>query len=321
VKNEKTVWAPIALFVYNRPLHTAQTLKALGQNRGIERSALHVFADGPRHIATTMDLSAIEATRRLCRSFPAAKAVILHESPVNKGLAASITEGISRILDTCDRVIVLEDDLITSPGFLEYMNSALCLYQEVPQVMEIAGYIYPVATLGLRHPTLFYNVNSCWGWGTWRRAWQHYCGDAEELKRRVDGLRGHRSFRWRFNGGQDDKFYEQLRANAEGRLNTWAVRWHTSMFLRAGLCLHPRKSLVRNIGFDGYGTNCGNDPLLAKDRVMLADHVPVYEIPLRESRSIRTRVWLLERSRAIRSLFYRVRRRAKRVAEDIWDQR
>lgn len=276
-----TACAPVALFVYNRPSHTRRTLEALTANPQAAATRLYVFADGPKPGATAEDRERIAATRAVVSSHPWTREIVLVEASENRGLAASIVAGVNRVLAEHDRVIVLEDDLLTSPGFLTFMNRSLELYANDRQVMHISGYMYP---LGLRTAgTAFLRILSCWGWATWRRAWQHYDADVEKhlaafstpLRIRKFNIEGHADF------------HRQLLDNRSGRIRSWAVRWYASWLSRGGLTLFPTQSLVRNIGHDGTGVHC-----VADDRfdTPVAEHIPVYRIPLRESVSLRWRI-------------------------------
>lgn len=266
--------ADIALFVFNRPQHTLQTLEALAANTEAASSKLWVFSDGPR--SGREDARQVAAVRGIIRQRAWCREVVLIEKSENAGLADSIRAGISQVLQQTDRVIVLEDDIVTSPGFLCYMNQALQLYADEPRVMNICGYL-PTTTRWLPLPeTFFQRMMSCWGWATWRRAWETAQWDAAALLQRLQqhpgGLR-------RFDLDNTYPYSEHLRANLEGRMKTWAVYWAASCYLSDGLSLYPGRSLVRNIGFDGSGTNCG----LANDSSSLASSVRVRQISLTES--------------------------------------
>src|SRR5690242_14206934 len=103
--------SPIALFVYNRPDHTRQTIEALRKNTLAPESDLYVCSDGPKPNA----VDAVNATRAHLRTISGFKSVSIHENETNKGLANSIISGVSRVLETHDTIIVVEDDLVTSP--------------------------------------------------------------------------------------------------------------------------------------------------------------------------------------------------------------
>lgn len=273
--------APVALFVYNRPDKTRQTLEALARNREAADTPLHVFADGPKPGASAAELARIEETRALVRSRRWTAETHVFESPTNRGLADSIVGGVNQILSEHDRVIVLEDDIVTSPGFLEYFNASLELYAAEPRVMHVSGYMYP---LGLRRRgTAFLQILSCWGWATWARAWRHYEPDVALHLKRLQAPGRIRKFN--IEGHAD--FYRQLQENQAGRIKSWAVRWYASWLAQDGLSLFPTQSLVRNVGHDGTGVHCHADQRFDTEPV---DSIPVNRIPLREDRALRWRI-------------------------------
>jgi len=241
--------APIALFVYNRPRHTRETVAALQRNALAAASDLWVFSDGarsPEHEAVVAEV------RAFIGSIAGFRSVTVVEQPANLGLARSIIDGVSRLCREQGRVIVLEDDIVVSPHFLRYMNDALRVYADEARVMHISGYLLPISPRGLPE-TLFYRVSSCWGWATWQRAWQHYERDIDALERTMTP-----ELRHEFNlRGACNDFWAQVEGNRSGLLNTWAIFWYATVFLRGGLCLHPSRALVRNIGTDGSGINSG----------------------------------------------------------------
>ena len=126
--------APIILFVYNRPWHTEQTLRALMANELAVESELYIYADGPKPNATDEQLQKIREVRQLIRQEQWCGKVHVVESEKNKGLANSVINGVSEIVNKYGRIIVLEDDLKTSPTFLTYMNQALEYYESFHSV-------------------------------------------------------------------------------------------------------------------------------------------------------------------------------------------
>ena len=242
--------APVALFVYNRPEHTRLALRALERNSLAEKTHLYVFCDGPKSNATDIELDAIDEVKQVVKSSRIFKTISVCEQPVNCGLEQSIVNGINTVLESKDRIIVLEDDLVTAPGFLVFMNNALSLYENQEKVMHISGYMYPIASNKVPK-SFFVILATCWGWATWRRAWRHYKRSSEELLSQIlepDELR-------KFDMGFPHK--ELLDASAAGTVSSWAIKWHASVFLQRGLCLHPAQSYVQNIGHDGSGRHCG----------------------------------------------------------------
>jgi hypothetical protein len=241
-------YAPIALFVYNRPWHTRQTVEALLANAEAAQSALYVFSDAPRNAAASR---AVAEVRSYIHSIAGFKSVTIIERKTNLGLARSIIDGVTQLCDEYGRVIVLEDDLVTSPHFLSYMNDALALYENEDRVMQIAGYMFPVE-LDLKEDALFLPFTSSWGWATWERAWRHFDAEGTGHQRLVDDQNLRRAFDLNGNYGYSRMLESQLR----GETDSWAIRWYLSVFLMNGLTLYPKKTLVGNLGFDGSGVNC-----------------------------------------------------------------
>lgn len=267
--------APIVLFVYNRPEHTLKTLEALAGNELASESVLYIYADGPKSNASDHQVRLVRHTRQVIRERKWCKDVIIKEAKRNKGLALSIVEGVTQVVKMHSKVIVLEDDIETSSGFLKYMNDALNVYEQEERVMHVSGYMFPVSK---RLPeTFFYNTASCWGWGTWKRAWQYYNHDANVLAHQIKNQNKIHEFD--IEGYYP--YYNSLLANAEGTKTTWAVRWYASFFLRGGYALHPYPSLTRNIGFDSTGVNCSTNDFFYWSS--LAEKVKVNKLSVGES--------------------------------------
>ena len=238
-------FTPIALFVYKRPEHTRKTLESLIENAEFSDSPLYVFCDGARH---EKDIPLIQETRKVIRSYKLENVTII-EREENMGLANSIIAGVTELCNKYGRVIVVEDDLYLSSYFLKYMNTALDTYEEYDEVMHIAGYMFPVR--GQLPDTFFYRATSCWGWGTWKRAWDKFEPDEYVLIKRLKN----RKKRHEFDIQGSMKYCRMLILQAIGVNDSWAIRWYASVFLNNGLCLHPGKSLVNNIGHDDSGVH------------------------------------------------------------------
>ncbi len=243
-------YAPIALFVYNRVAHTRQTLAALKANIYASESELFIFSDAAK---SDDHILAVEEVRAEIRNTNGFKTVHITEQAENLGLANSIISGVTELTSKYGRVIVLEDDLITSKYFLQFMNDALNHYSDHSQVMHISGYMFPIDSEGLP-PSYFLRTASCWGWATWQRAWCHFEKSPNTLLANFDSPTIER-----FNMDGTYNFWKQVIMNKQKKINTWAVFWYASIFQRNGLCLHPAKSLVVNIGHDGSGVNCGKN--------------------------------------------------------------
>jgi hypothetical protein len=247
--SSKTGCSPVALFTFNRPDHTRRTIDALRGNELAVETPLTIFCDGPRSEA---DAEAVARVREIARSVDGFAAVQVVERTHNLGLARSIIRGVTEMLETAGTVIVLEDDLVTSPFFLVYMNDALREYADEERVLSICGYSFPT-TRPL--PDSFFLPGAYpWGWATWRRSWALYEHDAPKLLAEI--VRRNLVYELDLDGGFP---YTQLMQRAvanEGA--SWAMRWIGTAFLHDKLSLYPGVSLIQNIGNDGSGTNAGS---------------------------------------------------------------
>ncbi len=245
--------APIVLFVYNRPWHTQQTLEALFLNDLADESQLIIYADGAKGNASDEEIEKINEVRSIIRMKSWCKSVEIIESPINKGLANSIIEGVTKIVNHYGKIIVLEDDIVTSESFLIYMNNCLNMYLTDDAVMHVSGYMYPTRYNKRLPNTFFLRSISCWGWGTWSRAWEKF---EKNPKQQIE-LLNKRNLWHAFNvAGSNDSFQKQLEQNETHEINTWAIFWYTTVFLNKGLALFPKTSFVQNIGHDGSGIHC-----------------------------------------------------------------
>jgi hypothetical protein len=239
--------APIALFTYNRLQHTVTTVESLQRNDLAEESELFVFSDGPRSEADTEKVCAVRDYLKRITGF---RSVTIIEKDANLGLAQSIITGVTDIVNRYGRIIVLEDDMVTSPWFLRYMNEALESYRDEERVISIHGYLYPVKT---KLPeTFFLRGADCWGWATWQRGWDLFEPDGRKLlhELKARGL----TRRFDFDGAYG--YTKDLEKQVSGAIDSWAIRWHASAFLGEKLTLYPGRSLVANIGVDESGTHC-----------------------------------------------------------------
>jgi SAM-dependent methyltransferase len=274
--------APIALFVYKRPAHTRRTLQALTQNELAAASTLYVFADGPKASATEADLAAIAEVRRLVSEQAWCGQVRLVERAQNLGLANSIISGVTELVQAHGRVIVLEDDLVTSPQFLRYMNQALDFYADEEKVAAIHGYCYPLRpAAGQTLPATYFSKNpGCWGWATWARAWRYFEPDAAKLLAQIEGSGRSQEFDY-----EHFPYANILRDQITGGVDAWAIRWYASLFVNRKLALWPGASLVHNIGNDNTGVHSVTTHRF--DVALAAQAPPVQPQPLAEHPALR----------------------------------
>jgi putative methyltransferase (TIGR04325 family) len=242
--------SPIALFVFNRPWHTAQTLDALNKNELADQSVLYIYADGPKPGSSEEELENIFNTRRIIKEKSWCKEVHIIESEYNFGLAKSIVNGVSQVIDKHGMIIVLEDDIIVSPYFLKYMNEGLEIYKDQSEVISIHAYNYPIKTEGIPE-TFFIKGADCWGWATWAPEWKLLDMDCEKLLGEIEG----RSLQYEFDINGSYPYTQMLRQQKEKKISSWAICWYASAFLHNKYTLYPKTSLIYNIGFDKTGTH------------------------------------------------------------------
>lgn len=271
--------APIAFFTYNRPVHTQRSLESLAKNKGASESELYIFCDAPKR---ETDREAVEQVRAVVRSQPWCGTVHIVEQSTNQGCANSIIQGVTRLCQEYGKVIVIEDDLVLSPFFLDYMNRALDTYVDASSVMQISGHMFPVE-LKAETDAIFLPFTTSWGWATWQRAWKHF--DPEMSGYEI--LRKDRRLRHQFDLNGAYSYFTMLEAQRNGQIDSWAIRWYLSVFTQKGLTLYPVQSLVGNTGFDGSGTHCHKDSSL-KSSISIN---PIYVFPTvvtedRDSREI-----------------------------------
>lgn len=250
--------APVSLFVYNRLDHTKKTVDALQKNLLASESNLFIFSDGSKNEKDELKVQAVRDYLKIVSGF---KSINILERTENMGLAKSIIAGVTEIVNNYGKIIVLEDDLVTSKYFLKFMNDSLDLYDKKEKVGMISGYIYPV--FGKLPETFFIRGGDCWGWATWQRAWNKFEKNGEKL---LGELKDKKLLSEFDLGGY--KFSKMLENQTLGRNDSWAIRWHASLFLQNMLTLYPGNSLIDNIGLDGSGVHSGKNIF---SRVMLAN--------------------------------------------------
>lgn len=239
--------APIALFVYNRPEHTRRTISHLQKNLLADESRLIIFSDAPK---SEKDKDSVERTREFIKTVDGFKSIRIVERTQNMGLAESIIDGVSQLTEEYGKVIVFEDDLLTSPYTLKYFNQALKRYQGEDRVMQIGGYMFPLQNEDQLPNTFFFRATSSWGWATWKRAWDKFEPNINTLYKQFDRQKI-REFS--INGKMN--YWNQFMDFKNNKNNSWAIRWYASVFLNKGLVLYPAKSLIDNIGHDGTGVH------------------------------------------------------------------
>ncbi|MEO3405236.1 sugar transferase [Mucilaginibacter sp. CAU 1740] len=244
--------APIALFVYNRPDHTRRTISYLQQNLLADETRLYIFCDAAK---TDADKTKVDEVRQLVKDVTGFKSVKVIVREHNLGLAESVISGVTQLVYEYGKVIVFEDDLLSSPYTLQYFNDALNRYANEEQVMHIGAYMYNLHDKSLPE-TFFYRAATSWGWATWARAWRNFEPNVDKLIEQFDTLKiAQFSIEGKMN------FWKQIQQFKAGKNNSWAIRWYASIFLKDGLTLNPSQSLIQNIGHDGTGVHSNNEDI------------------------------------------------------------
>lgn len=290
--------APIVLFVYNRPTHTAQTIEALKKNILATESRLFIYSDGYKN---EHDAISVRKVREYINDISGFKTVEIIEQQINIGLANSIVSGVSEIINRYGTAIVLEDDVEVSEFFLQYMNETLVAFYDKKSIWHISALGYPVDTTLIADDIFCWRTMDCgWGWATWADRWRHFEKNTYKLMAEFS-----KADIKKFNLDGAENFWRQVLLNKKGKINTWAVYWYAVIFKNNGLCVSPRLSYAKNIGFDGMGEHCGDgNPYV---NIQMAHGLPNnYNIELCENEEV---------TRLIK-LFYR--RENRKIVSRIW---
>jgi hypothetical protein len=236
----------IAIFAYKRPDCLRNLLQSLQRNNGIENLEIYVFVDGPKSPA---EIDLVNEVQSVALDFSLQLEMHLKVSPINLGLANSVKTNISLLFESYESLIVLEDDLVLSKFFLEFMLEGLQKFAEDAKIAGISGYSYPINNPS-QHGYLLPG-GDCWGWATWRDRWQQIEWDPNSL---ISSLRSNGKVN-SFNLGGAYDYYGMLVDSRLGLIDSWAIYWHASMFLSGKYTYYPSKTLVLNFGMDGSGTH------------------------------------------------------------------
>ena len=268
--------SPIALFVYNRLDNTQITIEHLKRNIFAPQSILYIFSDGGKDEESWKQ---VQNVRDYLHTITGFKEIHIIERPVNYYLERNIIEGIAYVLDRHNTIIVLEDDICTSPVFLKYMNEALDKYAAVPEVMHIAGFTN--LDIPEKGDTYFTPHMTGWGWATWKNRWNHFT----HFQTREEALRGLSDFdknKMEYNGN-----FTCLKSLDRNPI-PWDICWEICIYKQKGLCLHPTHTLVKNVGINN-GTHFSASKLFGwyeYDRPYRNTPISLKDIPIKEDNHI-----------------------------------
>lgn len=241
-------FSPILLFTYNRLKETKITIEALQENIGASESDLFIFSDAPKNKEA---IESVHSVREYLKTISGFKSINVIERNKNYGLATSIISGVSEIIERYGSVIVLEDDLITSPNFLSYMNKALQTYESNSKIWSISGFSFPIsAPEGYEYDALFGIRSTSWGWATWKNRWEKVDWEVSDYKEFLKNKKARKAFK---QGGSD--LCKMLNDQMTGKINSWAIRFCYAQFKNQCFDLYPTQSKVMSIGFAGDATH------------------------------------------------------------------
>lgn len=214
-------------------------------------------------------IQSVQEVRDYLNTITGFQSIHIIAQDTNQGLASSIITGVSEVINTYGTAIILEDDIVVSSYFLQFMNEALDFYEGKKSVWNITGYQYQINTKRLKHKTTaFTRQMGCWGWATWKNRWQYFEKNPKNL---LETFSEKDIYEFDFCNKRASLFWSQVKGNVDGVINTWAIFWYTTIFQHKGLCLEPIHSFVDNIGFDGSGEHCNTDDNISTNRRALAE--------------------------------------------------
>lgn len=247
-------YAPVVLFTYNRLAHTVSTIESLKKNELSEDTELYIFSDAAK---SKLDRDSVDKVRWYLHEIKKErffKDVYINEAVNNRGLQQSIIEGVSEIINRYGKVIVLEDDIVTSSDFLRFMNLALDFYKDDKNIWSISGHNMMSDKIQREHYDVTWGYRGfCWGWGSWSDRWNRIDWDVKTYERFIKNKKEQKKFN---RGGRD--LTSLLTKQMNGQVNSWAIRWCYQQYLEEMISIFPKNTKTINIGMDGSGTNCGN---------------------------------------------------------------
>ncbi len=242
-------YAPVVIFTYNRLSELKFTVQALQKNFLAQKSNLFIYSDAAKNDS---DIEKVRNVRNYIYSISGFCSIKIIERENNFGLAKSIIQGASEILNKYGKIIVLEDDIITSANFLCYMNNALDFYLVDEQVFSISGHTIPLKTLeGLEKDTYIGLRPASWGWATWKEQWKNIDWDVSDYQEFINDKQATNQFN---QGGVD--LTRMLSHYMTGKNHSWAIRWAYAMYKVKKYTIYPRVTKVENIGFGDEATHC-----------------------------------------------------------------
>jgi hypothetical protein len=293
----------IAIFAYNRPTHLRKLLLSLRDNPNIQEIEIYLFIDGPRN-STAHELCL--AVLNVAKEFETELELQIKSNLENSGLSRSIRNGLDLLFQDYEKLIILEDDLVLSPDFISFMIKCLKKFQHNEMISSISGYSYPIGDSG----SLGYLLpgGDCWGWATWKDRWTDINWDSKSLLADIRNSKREKVFN--LNGAYD---YTGMLIDSElGLIDSWAIYWHASMFIKGKFTYYPIRTLVVNQGMDGSGTHFKSPESGIAVEIALADSAPEVDLGAKDLSSEMTAYTQSRKSSKIKIAAYNLKRRFRR---------
>ncbi|MEL7116118.1 MAG: glycosyltransferase [Pseudomonadota bacterium] len=270
----KETRAPVIVFAYNRPDHLTRTLTALAAAEGARATELWIFCDGPKPAEPRARIDVVHKVADAPDWRAQFAAVQVVKAPQNKGLARSVIDGVSEVVARFGQVIVLEDDLLVAPDFLDFMNACLAFYRADQTIGSVTGFCpLPAVPDAYPHDVMALPRNCSHGWATWSDRWAEVDWSMSEAQRVLHD----RALRRKLDAAGTDRAF-RLRQQLRGRVNSWSIAFGLWHVLTDRATIYPVENRVKNIGFDGSGvhTRAGqevNAALAETPRAFRLEHV------------------------------------------------
>tara|TARA_Y100000591_G_scaffold333008_1_gene373045 strand:+ start:746 stop:2374 length:1629 start_codon:yes stop_codon:yes gene_type:complete len=251
-------YAPIVIFTYLRLKTLKKTIEYLKKNKLSKSTNLIIFSDGSR---SAIDKSQVEQVRNYIKKIKGFKKVTINLRKKNYGLAKNIKKGVTEVINRFGKAIILEDDIIVSNNFLNYMNLALDFYKDQKKVWHINAWNFSNhKECEKGNEYYFSRLMNCWGWATWKDRWKYF----DDNKKKTYNSFSKKEI-YDFNINNKFNYWQQIEKNLNNQINSWAIFWYASIFKNGGLCLTPQKTLSHNIGYDSFSQNIPNEKNIFKN--------------------------------------------------------
>ena len=243
--------APIVLFVYNRPEHTAEVLRTLANCTHAKEVPLYIFSDAAKKTAAAKAVEKVRAIIEAPDWNDYFQKVTVIKAEHNKGLAKSVITGVTQVINEHGCVIVVEDDNRVSKDFIDYMCRGLEFYRDNDKIGFIGAYKVPIEIpADYKYDVFLMGRGSSYSWATWKDRWDLVDWNVSDY----ESFRKNRKLRAKFNEYGDDRS-DMLDSQMAGKIDSWAIRFSYAMFKHGRYAVLPVKTRVENIGFDGSGVH------------------------------------------------------------------